>query len=28
VIKPYTSIQVKKNLDRLLKSLVLVKPQG
>jgi hypothetical protein len=28
VIKPYTSIQVKKNLDRLLKGLVLVKPQG
>jgi hypothetical protein len=28
IIKPYTSIQVRKNLDRLLKSLVLVKPRG
>jgi hypothetical protein len=28
VIKPYTSIQVKKNLDRLLKGLVLLQPQG
>jgi hypothetical protein len=28
IIKPYTSIQVRKNLDRMLKSLVLVKPQG
>ena len=28
VIKPYTSAQIRKNLNRLLKGLVLVQPQG
>jgi hypothetical protein len=28
VIKPYSGVQIRKNLDRLLKSLVLVQPRG